>query len=299
MVREVMQMMAKKRKSKAGYLRAKVRHMLLTRTTDKLTMGALTRRHSRQPIELREVEVHAFGWPRAFDGLRIAHVTDFHVGHLMTTERAVEAVERIGALKPDLLACTGDVVDLDCNGVEPVLAAMGSVAAPLGRFLVLGNHDHLDDGRMLEGMAAMRGLEVLHGGIATVGGERGERGGERTGAGGGLRIGGVDWKRSAAQLRRSVAALEETPHLLLAHNPKAFPAAAARGVALTLSGHTHGGQVAMKTRPRANLHIGSRLSAGVYHRKGCALFVSVGAGAWFPVRVNCPPEVVLLTVRTA
>ncbi|MBL9141206.1 MAG: hypothetical protein JNK53_05010, partial [Phycisphaerae bacterium] len=102
-----MQLMTKKRPGKASYLRAKVRHMLLTRTADKLTMGAMTRRHIRQPIELREVEVVAAGWPSAFDGLRIAHVTDFHVGHLMPAERAVEAVERVAALRPDVLACTG------------------------------------------------------------------------------------------------------------------------------------------------------------------------------------------------
>lgn len=280
------QVMSPRPPRKSKFLRAKVRHLLLTKTADKLTLGSLTRRHARQPIELREVTVRAAGWPHAFDGLRIAHVTDFHLGHLMPVDRAVEAVQRVAACKPDLLACTGDVVDLECDGVEPLLAAMGAVTAPLGRFLVLGNHDHLDSNHMIEGLARMRGLEVLHGEVTTVDGQRG-----------GLRVGGVDWHRSAAGLRRSVAALPQVPHLLLAHNPKAFFAAADRGVALTLSGHTHGGQVALKARPKANLHIGSRLSAGTYHRRGHALFVSVGAGAWFPVRLNCPPEVVLLTVR--
>jgi predicted MPP superfamily phosphohydrolase len=286
MVRAVLRLVASKQGRTSRFLRAKVRHALITRTADTLTLGSLVRRHARQAIVLRELEIHAGGWPRAFNGLRIAHVTDFHVGHLMPADRAVEAIERLGALRPDLLACTGDVVDLECRGVEPVLAALGAVPAPLGRFLVLGNHDHLDDGGLLAGMARMRGLEVLHGEVATVRDARGA-----------LRVGGVDWSRTPAALRRSVGLLRETPHLLLAHNPKAFPAAAARGVALTLSGHTHGGQVALARRPRANLHVGGRLSAGIYHRRGRALFISVGAGAWFPVRVNCPPEVVLLTVR--
>jgi len=276
----------RKGRANGKYLRAKVRHVLLTRTADTLTLGRLSRRHARQAIELRHLEVAALGWPRAYDGLRIAHVTDFHVGHLMPAARAVEAVQRIAAEKPDLLACTGDVVDLDAEGVEPVLAAMGEVHAPLGRFLVLGNHDHLDDGIGLAGLAQMRGLEVLHGEVVTVNGGQGE-----------LRIGGVDWHRTGAALRRAVVGLRHTPHLLLAHNPKAFVPASDRGVPLTLSGHTHGGQVALKSRPKANLHLGGRLSAGVYHRRGRALFVSVGAGAWFPMRVNCPPEVVMLTVR--
>jgi predicted MPP superfamily phosphohydrolase len=55
--------------------------------------------------------------------------------------------------------------------------------------------------------------------------------------------------------------------------------------------------VAVKGRPRANLSFAHRLTAGTYHRGGHALFVSVGAGAWFPVRLHCAPEVVLLTVR--
>lgn len=98
-------------------------------------------------------------------------------------------------------------------------------------------------------------------------------------------------------LDRAVDALPEAPDLLLAHNPKAFHSAARRGVAVTLSGHTHGGQVAFPGRPKANISFAHRLTAGTYTRAGCTLFVSVGAGAWFPLRVHCAPEVVLLTVR--
>jgi predicted MPP superfamily phosphohydrolase len=94
-----------------------------------------------------------------------------------------------------------------------------------------------------------------------------------------------------------VAELPQTPHLLLAHNPKAFHAAARRDIPLTLSGHTHGGQVAWKGKPRANVSFAHRLSAGLYQRNGCSLFVSVGAGAWFPLRVHCAPEVLVITVR--
>ncbi|MFO0963820.1 MAG: metallophosphoesterase [Phycisphaerales bacterium] len=277
---------ARSRPRSNGYLRAKVRHIVLTKAADALTLGALGRRHAAQEIQVRELEVRCAGWPREHDGLRIAHVTDFHLGHHMPTARAIEAVERVGALKPDLLACTGDVVDLELDGAEPLLAAMGAVHAPMGRYLVLGNHDHLDDGAMLASMAVMRGVEHLDGTVARCGSERAP-----------LLVGGIDWSRSARGLAQKVHALPQVPHLLLAHNPRAFFAAAARGVPLTLSGHTHGGQVALKGRPRANLSLTNRLSAGFYHRQGRALFVSVGAGAWFPVRVHCAPEVVLLTVR--
>lgn len=269
-----------------GYLRAKIRHAVLTRTADRLTLGALGRRHRAQAIEVRQVELRVPRWPRSHDGLRIAHLTDFHLGDLMPIGRALDAVDRIAALRPDLVACTGDVVDLDVDGAEPLLAAMGALDAPLGRFLVLGNHDHLEDGHMLAALAVMRGLQVPHGDVVPAGG-RGEP----------LLVGGVDWARSVRSLDRHVDDLPAAPHLLLAHNPKAFHAAVRRGIPLTLSGHTHGGQVAWKGRPRANFSFAHRLSAGVYERAGCSLFVSVGAGAWFPLRVHCAPEVVLLTVR--
>jgi hypothetical protein len=201
------------------FLRAKLRHAVLTRTADVLALGALGRRHAAQPIEVRTVEVRAAGWPREHDGLRIAHVTDFHLGHLMPADRAIDAVERVAALRPHLLACTGDVVDLELDGCGGLLKAMGQVDAPLGRFLVMGNHDHLDDAASLGRMAARRGLRVLHGKVEDVGTAQAP-----------LLVGGVDWGRTQRELARAVDALPQAPHLLLAHNPKAFPAAAARGI---------------------------------------------------------------------
>lgn len=85
------------------------------------------------------------------------------------------------------------------------------------------------------------------------------------------------------------------PSLLLAHNPKAFLPASRAGIPLTLSGHTHGGQVARAGRPDVNLAMTNRLNAGFYLRDASALFVTVGTGAWFPLRVHCPAEVVVIT----
>ena len=269
-----------------GYLRARIRHLVVTRAADRLTLGILGRRHRAQEIALREVELRVPGWPASRDGLRIAHLSDFHLGDLMPVGRAVEAVERIARRRPDLVACTGDVVDLDVDGCEPLLEAMGAVQAPFGRFLVLGNHDHLHDAAELVAMAEVHGLRVPHGQVMRAGD-----------AADPLLVGGVDWGRTVRELDRAVDVLPAVPDLLLAHNPKAFHAAARRGIPLTLSGHTHGGQVAFPGRPRANLSFAHRLSAGHYRRRDCALFVNVGAGAWFPLRLHCAPEVVLLTVR--
>ncbi|MCP4497761.1 MAG: hypothetical protein GY825_13400, partial [Phycisphaeraceae bacterium] len=113
-----------------------------------------------------------------------------------------------------------------------------------------------------------------------------------------LVVAGVDWDGAVKGLSRRVDRVAgENPSLLLAHNPKAFLAASRHHVPLTLSGHTHGGQVATKARPGVNLAVAHRLSAGFYHRDASTLFVTVGTGSWFPLRVQCPAEIVLLTCR--
>ncbi len=275
------------------YRRAKLRHLILTVTADRITRGHLVRRHVEQPVEAREIAIALPSWPIAYDGIRIAHVSDFHVGHLMTVERAVGLLEGVAALRADLVACTGDIVDLDAHGVGPVLAALGQCRAPLGSMLVLGNHDHLDDPRFIVREAEAAGVTALRDETLSVG-PRGAR----------LRIGGIEWDRTIRGCGRRVGRvwqLGKGIDLLLAHNPKAFVAAARFGVPLTLAGHTHGRQFALKRRAAgdaaADPGFARRLNAGLYARGGSALFVTVGLGAWFPLRVNCPPEIAVMTVK--
>jgi predicted MPP superfamily phosphohydrolase len=85
--------------------------------------------------------------------------------------------------------------------------------------------------------------------------------------------------------------------LLLAHNPKAFVGAVDREIPLTLSGHTHGGQLARRANRRHNLVFTARLNAGHYQKGESHLYVTNGVGAWFPLRVNCPPEVAVIEMR--
>ncbi len=268
------------------FTRAKVRHALLTLAADRITRGSLSRRHRAQAVEIRELELRLPRWPRELDGMRIAHVSDFHVGHLMSVERATDVVDRVRSLRPDLLACTGDVVDLDMDcGVEAVFEAMAEVRAALGAWLVLGNHDHLDDGKRLARLARTKGVRTLNDETVTLDG--------------GLRLGGVDWGRSIRECSTRVGRAWRDGagiDLLLSHNPKSFVAAARLGVPLTLAGHTHGGQVNLRKKSD-DISFRRRLRAGLYRRDEATLFVTVGLGAWFPLRVNCPPEVVLLTAR--
>lgn len=277
------------RSDSAGRLaRAKLRHAALTLLPDKIVGGALMKRHLQSEIALRKVEVRIGNWPAKFDGVRLGHISDLHVGDLMPIPRALDAVHLLRREAPDLIACTGDVVDLDVAGCEPIFAALGALRAPLGRYFVLGNHDLLDNARRVLRLAQSSGLKTLRGEMLT--------------ARGGLRIAGIDWSRTLegnAQGLRAIVEDGSIPHLLLAHNPKAFREAAKYNVPLTLAGHTHGGQFALnrKGREQPRAATSRALRAGHYHDGASHLFVTTGAGGWFPLRVNCPAEVVVITVR--
>ena len=274
--------------SRSHFHRARVRNFLFTVGPNRLSGGRLQRRHLAKDIVCREFDLTVPRWPAAFDGVRIAHVSDFHLGRLITLEHALRAVAVIESVEPDLVACTGDVIDLH-HGPEmhDLLGALAQVTAPLGSMLVVGNHDELDCGRGFRDAARDAGLTLLDDDVVTV------RHGDAA-----LRIGGIGWARTEAQCRHGVdRACAGGCDLLLAHNPKAFPAAAAHDVPLTLSGHTHGGQVALPGRPNVNLSITHKRSAGLFTMGDSVLHVTTGVGSWFPLRMNCPAEVAVMTVH--
>jgi predicted MPP superfamily phosphohydrolase len=180
-------------------------------------------------------------------------------------------------------------VDLQHHDAGPLLEAIAAIDAPLGAALVLGNHDELHCPDTIMRLARDAGVTVLHDDAVAI---------KRNGAD--LIVAGVSWGRTAVECAERVDHVcgDETD-LLLAHNPKAFPAAAERGVPLTLAGHTHGGQVAWKNRPNANLALGYRHGAGLFEQGPSRLYVTTGVGSWFPLRWNCPAEVAVITMRRA
>ena len=276
-----------KRRTSGKFKRARFRHALFTIAPDRLSGGALVRKHLKQEIVTKHVSLTLPGWPAHCDGMRIGHFSDFHYGDLLPLERGLEAVEILSNLSPDLVACTGDVVDLHHEGVDPLMQAIGSIDAPLGSFLVLGNHDHLDDPVAVASIAEDSGINVLEDRVMRV------PVGDHV-----LNVGGIGWAKKVKQLSGMIDRLE-TDHvdLLLSHNPKAFIEASRRRIPLTLAGHTHGGQVAARNNTRRNLAFAHRHNAGLYWREPSALYVTTGIGSWFPIRVHCPPEVVLIELR--
>ena len=271
------------------YHRARLRNLLFTHGPNRLTGGRMLRRHLASEVMIRELDLTIPNWPKAFDGIRIGHVSDFHLGPLLPIDRALALVERMADMGLDMVACTGDVVDLHHIDAPPLLNALGRIDSPLGNMIVLGNHDELDDHDAMVRHARDAGLRLFQNDAFEI-----VRNDER------LVVGGIEWARTAQRCAAAVdRACRHQVHLLLAHNPKAFDRAAERGVPLTLAGHTHGGQVALPRRRDTNLAIAHRRSAGLYSKLESQLYVTTGVGSWFPLRVNVPPEIAVLTVRSA
>jgi len=276
-----------KAKTSAKYKRARVRHFLFTVGPNRLSGGRVMRRHLSQNVVVKHIETSSPQWPKAFDGLRIGHVSDFHLGELLPLDRAIEVIRQLGDQRPDLIACTGDVVDLRHDHAAPLLEAMAGLKAPLGAALVLGNHDELHCADTVSRLALNAGVKVLRNDVLEV-----HHHGNR------LTIAGIHWAKSIRACARHIdETCGEGVDLLLSHNPKAFHGAIDRNIPLTLSGHTHGGQIAMKNRPNTNIALAHRHRAGLFSQGHSRLYVTSGVGAWFPLRINCPAEIAMITMR--
>jgi uncharacterized protein len=243
----------------------------------------------REPLSLvfPEVSLSPPGWPAAHDGLRVALVSDLHAGHGHTTpERVAAIVDAVLALHADLHLLLGDY--LDSTPLGDGRARVRDVAAELARlpdaYAVLGNHDWRGRGPAMGWALRDAGVRVLEN--------------EAVEVRDGLWVAGVACIRHRfPDLRATLREVPEDGAVLLAvHDPDYFPRVPAR-VALTVSGHLHGGQVNVPLLRRIALptRYGERFIAGHVVEGGRHLYVSAGLGtAGLPLRLRRPPEVSVL-----
>jgi predicted MPP superfamily phosphohydrolase len=237
---------------------------------------------------LAEAELAPMGWPKELAPLRVLLITDIHGGIFLKPQTLWSIVRSLMQTKPDLVVICGDLVTGHVSEATPYLDALaGLTDAPLGAWFCFGNHDYFggDPGELQDNLVAL-GIKTLkndsvvlahHGNSFVLGGID-----DRV-------MGKPDWQRLISR--------HGPPHLLMAHNPDHFYDAEARGVPLTLSGHTHGGQIRFPNGPAIIRQSRYCLDEGVYAFRSSLLVVSRGLGSIvLPFRWGAEPEAVLLEI---
>src|ERR687889_30549 len=243
--------------------------------------------------ELTETLVRVKDLPERFEGFRVVQVSDVHHGRLVPIEEVRRVVELANSARADMVALTGDYTTSLRRYVEPCAEVLADLRAPEGVWAVLGNHDHKTDGPLTRQALRRRGIEVLTNQNTEL-----RRGADV------LQLAGVDdWGWGKADFARAMRGVDTSrPSVLLSHEPMALDVPETRGVSLILSGHTHGGQIALPLvgAPAAYVWEHLKYLRGTYESDGTQLYVSRGTGViGVPVRLGAPPEVAVIRLQRA
>lgn len=250
--------------------------------------GVLLRPHR---VRVRSIEVAVPGLPAAFDGFRIAHLSDIHIGGLFPADDARKVVAMTNRLGVDLVALTGDYVTSGNRFHEQTGRLLGELEGREGVVAVFGNHDNFGGREPLASTLAASGVTVLENEHIRI---------ERDGAE--LVVAGVDdiYSRRASVHRTFEHVEVGEPCVTLVHDPRQAARIAERTNGLILAGHTHWGQIGVPWRSHKLNIAGKRFHAegGLSTVGDAQLYVHPGIGATgVPVRFGVAPEVTVLVLR--
>jgi predicted MPP superfamily phosphohydrolase len=210
----------------------------------------------------------------------------------MSTARLRLIRDLVDALGADLVVFTGDQIDRRPQDADRFASGFAGLAAPLGAYGILGNHDHYIDPTLSEAALREAGVRPLVNQSLEL-----SRGGSR------LALIGLEDLNASDGRRPDFDLVGRHPgafRLCLCHQPRGWREARSAGAHLTLSGHTHGGQIVLTPRTLNVARLHSRYVAGPYRREDAFLYVSRGVGVGsVRIRVGAPPEVDLITLRRA
>ncbi|HAM50695.1 MAG TPA: hypothetical protein DCP92_08400 [Nitrospiraceae bacterium] len=267
---------------------------------------------------IEKVEVPIANLPKNLEGLRIVQLSDIHIGDFMPRLEVRRAVEMANKLNADLVVVTGDFISRDDDPIQDCISELSRLRAPLGIWGCNGNHEvytEMED--RSQKLFQQYGMRLLR-----------QESAELQWHGGKINLIGVDYqggRRFSGKERQLLHGTDslirkDIPNILLSHNPNTFYRAAELGIELSLAGHTHGGQVGIEivdhqwsparfvTKFVAGpyyLPLGNDAHSGEYGAtspgpKSAALYVNRGLGTFgMPVRLGVPPEITLLTLRSA
>jgi len=244
-------------------------------------------------IRVRRVEIRLKKLAAEQDGLRIAQISDVHIGPTLRAAFLEQVVQRTNDLAPDLVAITGDLVDGSVAELQKAVRALGKLRAKHGVFFVTGNHEYFSGARAWVTELGLLGVRVLRNERVTIG--------EGPFA---LELAGTDDPTAhrypeeghGEDLPRALAGRDPArPVVLLAHQPKTVHEAARLGVDLQLSGHTHGGQI---WPFRYAVLLQQPVVAGLARFGETQIYVSRGTGFWGPpMRLGAPAEITEVILR--
>jgi len=279
--------------------RAFLRTAALASTGAAVVLGVTGAREAYGDPEITRRALAFADLPPGLDGLRIAHLSDLHSGPLVGPDLVRRWRDLTARERPDLLLLTGDLVDSQPDELAPVIEAFQGFPAPLGTFAILGNHDYFDDPRPIWRDLEAAGIRCLENASVLI-----QRGGATLAL-----IGLQDPMARNGRFRRMVfgpgprpaEAARDLPddafRVCMNHRPSEWERALEAGARLTLSGHTHGGQINPIPGVSSARLIGPRTN-GLYREGDDLLYVSRGLGVvGLPIRIGASPEIAILTLK--
>jgi uncharacterized protein len=242
--------------------------------------------YARHALTVTRTPVPVAGLAPGLEGFRIGFLSDVHRSRWVSADDVERAVGALMTEHPDMIVLGGDYVTWgDRQFVGPSAESLGSLSAPHGVYGIIGNHD---DDRDMPAALAARGISMLKDARTQVVINDAK-----------LELVGIRfWTKKTSDIASIVKGAEGTV-VLLAHDPRRMVEAQALNIPLVLSGHTHGGQVVL---PLAGAVAASKFPvvSGLARTGNTAVFVSRGVGTvYVPIRINCPPEVAVLTLQRA
>lgn len=266
--------------------------------------------HGKYHYKVNRVSISNSKIPEAFNGYKIVHISDWHIGSFYGKPKRIEdAVNRINALEPDLILFTGDMVNNVADEVPEFLPQLQQLKAKYGIYSVLGNHDYgeyvrwknkeeaADNLSRLKQLEEEAGFILLNNQSVYL-----HKDGEKIGLAG-VENWGLPPFPQYGNLDSALANITEAPYtILMSHDPSHWEAEVTKKsrVDLTLSGHTHGMQfgINLKNMKWSPVKLKYPRWAGLYTADNQSLFVSVGIGyIGFPGRVGMRPEIALITLQ--
>jgi uncharacterized protein len=238
-----------------------------------------------EEIEVSNHTIHLKNLPRAFNGLKLVHLTDIHHSKFVSFNDVFRMVELSNRQDPDVVLLTGDYITWSKKFIPPMAEALRNLKSRLGVYAVLGNHDIRVDADQVTQALEKAQVKVLRNASARIDLK-----------GDSLWVSGVDeYMYGQSDIALAMKDVPRSqPRILLAHNPEILNEAASHQVDFVLAGHTHGGQIKIPYMRSLNIvtQPGREILEGFVRNGRTQMYISRGLGkVVVPVRILCPPEI--------